>query len=303
MKTILISMVAMVIFFTIATPNTCYAANKSDAIPPTWIKNPPQGLNNTYSFKVVETDAGNDLSTARKHSQKELTRSVEREFNIKVSDVMESQSTTHYNNKKISYLGDETYTMRIESDDAAVNIYYERVDEYYRIESVGGNRVFKLYTLYAVARPSVALPNFDSFMKTDKYGARGLWRSMIVPGWGQFYKGSKVKGGLLLGGTVACAAGIIFTESQSSDYATKATQTYNVDHIRTYLNKSNNYETARNICIGGAAAIYVYNLIDAIVAPGAKRVKIIKKSSFVNNVAFSPVATSDMNGFAATYKF
>lgn len=264
----------MVILFTIATPKVYCAITKSDAIPPTWIKNPPQPLNSTYSFKVVETDAGKDLSTARKHSQKELISSVERDFNIKVYDVLESKSTTHYDNGSINFSGDEIYYMKIESEDAGVNIYYERVDEYYRIEYVGKNRIFKLYTLYAVAQPSISSPQFDSFIKTNKYGGNGLWRSMIVPGWGQLYKGSKLKGGLIFGGTIAFAGGIIITESMRSSYIQKINQTYNVNSILYYSDKVNQVNCAKNICIGGIAALYIYNLIDAVVAPGANRIKV-----------------------------
>ena len=49
--------------------------------------------------------------------------------------------------------------------------------------------------------------------------------------------------------------------------------------MKTYNTKADNCENIRNICIGGAAALYVYNLIDAIAANGAKRVIIKKKNT------------------------
>ncbi len=269
----------------IVTSTSLFAQNKSAAIQPQWVNNAPKSSNPQQQYIVVE-DLGQSIIDLRANSNSSLSNYIKKE--VQMRGVGESILKDAQINDYIRFL------MSLDVD----NFSQQKIDEYWEKTSTGH---YRYYTLYAVStEPGVM---FEQARVTDRYGARGLWRSMIVPGWGQFYKGSKLKGGLFLGGTVACAVGAIFTESQRTDYATKATQTYDVDHIRTYLNKSNNFETARNICIGGAAAIYIYNLIDAIVAPGAKRVKIIKKESFVNNLALSPVTTTEMNGFAATYKF
>ena len=47
------------------------------------------------------------------------------------------------------------------------------------------------------------------------------------------------------------------------------------------------------------AALYVYNLIDAIVAPGAKRV-IVKKNRYP---VIQPVANRDMSGVSLSWRF
>jgi hypothetical protein len=111
---------------------------------------------------------------------------------------------------------------------------------------------------------------------------------MIIPGWGQFHKGSNLKGGLILGGTAVCAAGIVFTEGVRADYNTRMLQTYDVNLIRSYQTKRDNFTTARNICIGATAALYLYNLIDAIAAPGAQRLVVKRQDSKGNNYAFVP---------------
>lgn len=46
---------------------------------------------------------------------------------------------------------------------------------------------YNSYTLYAVSEAN--MPLADNVGVTTRYGARGLWRSALVPGWGQFYKG------------------------------------------------------------------------------------------------------------------
>lgn len=230
-----------------------------------------------------------DLSTARMHSQKELVRGIEREFNIQISDKLESQSTTDFNGDKSEFSGKDIYSLNIESSDN-VSIYYEKVDEYYQIEKVGGHSIFRLYVLYAVAKPNVKRPQFDDFTISNRYGASAIARS-IVPGWAQIYKGSPTKGYCIMGATVAGVAGIVVCENLRSSYIRKISE--QPKNALYYSQQADNWENGRNIAIGATAAIYVYNIIDAIAAKGAKRV-IVKK----RNTSYSAVPTIMSNGSA-----
>ncbi|MDY5239489.1 DUF5683 domain-containing protein [Bacteroides helcogenes] len=84
-----------------------------------------------------------------------------------------------------------------------------------------------------------------------------MMRSLIVPGWGQMYKGSTVKGLCILGGEVALAAGIIVSDNLRSSYVKKMHE--QPKHQQTYNTRADNWENVRNACIGGAAVLYVYN--------------------------------------------
>ena len=158
------------------------------------------------------------------------------------------------------------------------------IDEYE--ERKGDGKIY-LTTLYARSQID-AIPSFDNITVTDSYGARGLWRSAIVPGWGQFHKGANLKGGLILGGCAALAAGIVFTENQRSDYVRKIGKTHSAELKRTYATKRDHFATGRNICIGAIAALYVYNLIDAVAAPGARRIVVHPRSGGRGTYAFAP---------------
>lgn len=50
--------------------------------------------------------------------------------------------------------------------------------------------------------------------------------------------------------------------------------------------KRDHFATGRNICVGAAAALYVYNLLDAFVTPGARRVVTLRSNG--NTYAFAP---------------
>lgn len=69
---------------------------------------------------------------------------------------------------------------------------------------------------------------------------------------------------------------------------------------QTYNSKADNWENIRNGCIATAAAIYVYNLIDAVAAKGTRWIKISPKHQSISMV---PVFSSEYSGMAMIIKF
>lgn len=292
---VLFSKVMLLLLLVLVFPTVLSAKEKSDRIKPTWIKNTPKSLNDRYSFKVVSVDNGESLASSRLLARAELTRYIEKTFNIQLSENLKNTSTTTQRNGVLDYDDNETYVLDVKSDEEQVSVYCERVDEYYEIYKENGVTVFKLYTLFAVSNVGKNA-RFDEFRVTNRYGAHGLWRSAICPGWGQMYKGSTAKGLTILAAEVAAIGGIIFTENERATYESKMRSQPNF--AKQYKTKVDNYETARNCCIGAAAAIYVYNLIDAVVAPGARRVVVKPR-----NVYFTPMASKDFSGVTFSYNF
>ena len=185
-----------------------------------------------------------------------------------------------------------------ESKGATQRVIYKKIDEYWEYVSYNGRaREYRCFTLYAVAVHPGETAIFDEVTFSRKYGARGLVRS-IIPGCGQIYKGSVVKGVCILGGEAALAGGAVAFENMRKNYSKKMHRTQNADHIRSYADKADNCRTFRDVCIGSAAALYLYNLIDALVANGKKRT-IVKKS----HLSFTPVASPDCNGVRLCYQF
>jgi hypothetical protein len=78
----------------------------------------------------------------------------------------------------------------------------------------------------------------------------------------------------------------------------KINATHDADHIRTYARKADALKNARNLCIAGAAALYIYNIIDAIAAPGANHL-ISEKQAF----ALYPVANEQYAGIGLVMNF
>lgn len=256
---------------------------------PKWVGNTPQELNYTYKFVEI-VSFGSDYNGARANALEKLAGD-----RLLTEGVQIYQNTVSTSEKdKIKTVGQPLQqtkhthtTVKTVINGEPMELSALRVDEYVNVE-YGGVR---LHTLFQVA--TCENPIFDNAYLTTKYGfsARAL-----VPGWAQMYKGSTAKGLAIIATEVAAIGGVIFTENQRATYESKMRSQPNF--ARQYKTKVDNYETARNCCIGAAAAIYVYNLIDAIVAPGAKRVVVKPR-----NLEFTPIASRDFGGLALSYNF
>ncbi len=286
-KTFLLTMLMSPLFITATS-----AQNVSlDKIKPQWLHKLPTPTNSSFRYDFTSAIA-NSLETARNKCLTELISSSGLSQGVVVtSDYKSNEELSQvWNNgkltEKIDYEANTTTSVKSKEN----KIFVEKIDEYVTRDHAGA---YYLTTLYTISELGTT-PLFDNIDKTTKYGAIGLWRSAIVPGWGQFYKGSYLKGGLIMGGAVALAGGIVYTECMRSDYADKIAKTHKEENKRVYATRRDNFETGRNICIGAAAALYVYNLIDAIVAPGARRL-VIKSRPNGNTYTVLPAVTVEGN--------
>lgn len=269
---------------------TASAQHKSsEKIRPKWLQKQPAPTNATFRYETVSASALT-LDDARNKCLSELISSSGLSNGIvAVSDYQSTEQVNQvWNNGRLTERIDRNMATNTSATGDKVKLYVQNIAEYWTRDRSG---VYYMTKLYAKSELNTA-PLFDNVELTAKYGARGLWRSVIIPGWGQFYKGSNLKGGLFLGGTAALAAGIVFTENQREAYMRRIKQTHSVNLIRSYQTKRDHFATARNVCIGAAAALYVYNLIDAAVAPGARRI-IVKNRANGQTYSLLPAITAE----------
>lgn len=151
-----------------------------------------------------------------------------------------------------------------------------------------------LYKVYLLVQ-TVKNPKYEyeSVSYSDKYpfSARSF-----VPGWQQIYKGSQLKGGIIIGAEALGVAGIVTCFSMKSSYEKLIQE--DPKHTKEYSTSADTWQNVGYGCIAFAAVVYIYNIIDATVAPG-------KKSIFVNgNIAFSPIVTNEGSAcLAIRYNF
>lgn len=265
-------------------------AQKSDRSKPRWIQTHPIASNSTFEYDVVKTEA-NNLAKAREQALSNLLLRAGLAGGQTVKTDVESVNEEHevFKDNKSQNYAEELIKVQTTLQGAPVTLSAKKIDEYWER---GEDGTYHLTTLYARSQVDV-VPNFDNVKLTTKYGIDDMWRSAIVPGWGQLYKGSMLKGGLIMGGTVACIGAIIYTDCTRASFNSKINKTHDAKLKLHYADQRTAYTTGRNICIGALSALYIYNIVDAIVAPGARRILTSPAGSKNFSYYWSPTLTGD----------
>ncbi|MDE6271255.1 MAG: hypothetical protein K2M12_10455 [Muribaculaceae bacterium] len=121
---------------------------------------------------------------------------------------------------------------------------------------------------------------------------------VFVPGMAQIHKGQTTRGALFIAGEVAAVGGIVAFEGLRASYESKIKRTHNANEIQDYINKADNMRNIRNGFIAGAIAIYVWNVVDGIVAKGKKHVVVGNR-----NFAFGPYVDPKSQGMLMCVTF
>lgn len=247
--------------------SVCPAVEKSTSPKPKWLNQLPTPTNNSFRYERY-TAIAPSLDGARNDAMHQLIR----ESGLKNGAVVVTETTSkrrlnqHWANGRLTENYDVDTRHKTDIKGEEQTLYIEKVAEYWE------RRNGQYYYTGAYAKSELGrAPLFDNVTVTRNYGARGLWRSLLIPGWGQIYKGSTAKGCIILGSTAICVIGAVVADNQRSDYVKKINHTHDSSLIKSYRTKRDHWTTGRNVCIGAAAALYVYNIIDALVAPGAER--------------------------------
>ena len=260
---------------------------------PKWVGNTPTELNNSYKFVEV-ISYGNSIQGARVDAKQQLAINEQLQNAIKVN--IETGLKSHEEEKivdgKSSAKYEEEVDIKMSTTGETYKLQAYAIDEY----STNEGGMVKLHTLFMVAVQDK--PTFDRTYLTTNYGSTPVVMS-IIPGLGQWYKGSKVKGVCMFAAEAAAVAGILICANKANDAEKKIK--LEPKFAKHYEDKKSSWETGRNICIGAAAAIWIYNMIDAAVAKGTRRVEV--KPAGRSYVSLAPALDKDYAGLSLTYNF
>lgn len=238
---------------------------------PQWVSKGESSLNshrtnNTYYFKAIKT-AGDNLQILKEQSIKSLADAIGKRNQLTgmVQTDMESQVADGTISEH------ETFRMTFQNSFETESFYASMVDDYWEYVSLpSGQQECRYYALYAVSERGVQ-PIFDHFEKTGSYGTGAALMS-VIPGAGQLYKGQKIKGFAMLGAATLCVGGIVLCENRRSYYQTRIIE--QPKFARDYSQKSDNWETGRNVAIGATTALVIWSVIDAATTSGVTRIKV-----------------------------
>lgn len=266
--------ISFLLFIALAIPT--FADDSSDKSKPRWMTSSlPTPKSPGYIF-IKASGSGSSLEEARQMAIVNLSASLEHERGITVSSTVRIEKTATRGGTPQK---NQNFTLEASEKGKQIDITCKIVDEYWH--RVGGTYfVTDLYTVNDKNQPGNG-SNRDNIRTTTSYGAAPVFYSLI-PGVGQFVKGSPLKGSLFLGGTAVGAVAVILCENQRATYAKKMKE--RPQHFDFYRNKKSEWEMGRNVAIGVTGAIYLWNLIDAAVAPGRRRV-VVNRRSYAYDIA------------------
>lgn len=270
-------------------------AEKSHPYKPKWVTHKlPESKSGTYTF-INAYGEGASLDAARQKALVNLTTRLEVERGIKVNSVLNSKMTEHFSSVQRDNYYSETneLDMVVEEKGKQLNIVCRVIDEYWEKGKFG----YKIHILYTVVDKNIYGGSYDDEITvTAKYGAAGLLS--VIPGVGQFYKGTNAKGIAVVAGEVAAVTGILLCENTRASYKKKMFE--QPKYASIYNSRMDTWETARNLCIGAAGVAYVVNLIDALATKGANRVAVKKKKI---DLSLRPYASIYGNGLGLALSF
>ena len=121
---------------------------------------------------------------------------------------------------------------------------------------------------------------------------------VFVPGAEQFYKKQYLRGSLFLGGEVLLIGGIAASFGVSANYKDRHNNETNTERRSKYGDWANAAYYTGWAFVGAAAALYIWNILDGVFAPGEPALFADGKK-----IAFAPVANPSSVGLAMNLKF
>ena len=257
MRYYIILIVASILF-----PSFAMGQYRSATERPSWVNGYFTEHSNSY-VEVVSATASSENDARNKAAEVIVERR---------SLATGQQTKISINNGNISVSGSDMLTVKSRI-----------VDQY--TEYLGNNQYRVNLLVQTAKNPEYQL---EPVYVTNKYK---FSPRVFVPGMAQIHKGQTTRGALFIAGEALSIGGIIAFEGMRASYQAKIRNTHNATAIRTYMQKSDNMANIRNGFIAGAAAIYVWNIIDGIVAKGKKHVVVGKIKMDV-----APYATHQSQG-------
>lgn len=245
--------------------NSALATTRSDKLKPKWLTQAvPESKSGTYTF-VIGHGEGVTLEGARQVAFAMMAQKLENERGLTINSNLQIQERIIQNNTSTNTEYRQDIVLDVIEKGHQLKIVCREIDEYW----VFKNNKYQIDILYTVADKGKYGGSYDDqIIVTTKYPGAGFLS--VVPGVGQMYKGSVAKGVAIIGAEVLAAGGILLCENTRASYIKKMQE--QPKYAAEYNSRADTWTTGRNVCIGAAAAIYAYNLIDAFVATGAKHV-------------------------------
>jgi hypothetical protein len=226
---------------------------------PLWMNETPKGYTNDY-FVGTGTSTISEAD-AHKEALASAIQSIIIKRGITVSSSENNTFTRTNIEQKDSVFQETIKKTVIELDVKGHSTTINGLSEEERFYEYDG----RFHTVWCL----VKIPKETDFI-TPPNGFSPLWRSILMPGWGQLFKGQRTKGFLILGSEVLLIPSAFIFHNLHLTARTDA-ENSRTQALRDYYNdQSNLYQDISLGCFIAAGALYLFNVVDATISEGGK---------------------------------
>ena len=215
-----------------------------------------------FNYKVVSGE-GVSLTEAQNEAVRELVVDLSAEKGVTISSETILKTQTLENDNNQSFSADYSRETKIEQE--GFNVVFTRVDEYYEIN----DGVFKTWRLYVINASSNSIPKIN-YTNSYSFSEAGF-KSLIVPGWGQFHKKQNTKGILFMLAGIGSLGSFLNANNQYNYNMNRSEETSNLDLRKEFVKKANDFTSIKNISLAAAAVTWIWSTIDATSTKGATK--------------------------------
>ena len=246
---------------------------------PQWVLQKPRPANDTYLY-VVERGVGATEMEARNRAMGLVYRSTIERLALAIDLASINSAITNGSN-----YGETS---------EAMNVPVNKVCEYMQRE---GSQ-YVVYVLCQVAQYGNVPALFTPFTQCNQLAKSQYIAHSFVPGLAQIKKGSVGKGTAFIVSEVVLVGGVVAAECLQRYYAQQISMTHNSTLKQRYAQNANVCQISRNVGIGCVAAVYVWNVIDGMVAKGKTQIPL-----GTAELRLTPYADYESGGVAARVNF
>lgn len=302
MKTNLQALIVIVLLTFLCFTHSLFSQSKSETDLPPWITGsipgwkqgnlPPFHIGSNRYNVIFSEDKLPEI--AEHKAERQLVSAIAKRKGVNVStteeiNTAESRVTVLQDNKAYEGGRSQTnYTSNLIIDGKAF-AKYALLDKHTQYK--GG--IYYFAALYLVAEEEqdlVSLPPVSYSM--DK----GAWRSLILPGWSQFYTGQTGKGLVMLVGEAGFIGTTLYMDGRLKFHKNRMQEANSIEIKQFHKKQYDNFFLYRNITGGAVIGWYLYNVIDAF---SSKRGKLKYNTMSNYQISIAPTMLQDMNGGVA----
>ena len=218
-----------------------------------------------YNYKVVQGD-GSTLLEAQNEAVRALVNDLSSEKEVRISSETLMKTVTIENDNNQTFDADYRRNTSVKQD--GFEVTFSRVDEYFE-QPKDLNNGYRVWRLYAIGNYSQQVPKINY---SNRYSMNDAgYRSLIVPGWGQFYKKSNGKGVMFLIGAAGSLGGFMYANNKHSYNINRSLETNNMDLKKQYVQKAGDFTTIKNITLGAAIGVWMWSVVDATSTEGVTK--------------------------------